>query len=166
MYKLAHGGWIMNKQDNAAGVAMKEASSLIEGGLFYPVGHIVAGFPDQQDARQVYQKLLAHGLSQDECVLVSAAAMVEAAAEDLDSGGVIAAFGSTAQIREKQLQLAREGCHFLMVKVSSDEGKDLVLKELAQVPVRYAVQYYRLAIENLIAHISSATADSGPARTG
>jgi len=145
---------------------MSGASSLIEGGLFYPVGHIVVGLPDQQDARQVYQNLLAHGLPQDECVMVSAAAMVEAAAKDLDSGGVIAAFGSTAQIREKQLQLAREGCHFLMVKVSSDEGKDFVLKELAQVPVRYAVQYHRLAIENLIAHIPSATAGSGSARTG
>jgi len=155
----------MNKMDNAAGVAMSGASSLIEGGLFYPVGYIVAGLPDQQDARLVYQSLLAHGLPQDECVLVSATAMVEAAAEDLDSGGVIAAFGSTAQVREKQLQVAQEGCHFLMVKVACDADKDLVLKELTRVPVRYAVQYHRLAIENLIAHIPSATADCEPART-
>ncbi len=155
----------MNKQENAAGVAMSEESSLIEGGLFYPVGHILVGLPDQQDAQQVCQNLLAHGLPQDECVLVSAASMVEAAAKDLDSAGLIAAFGSTAQIREKQLQLAREGCHFLMVKVSSEEDKDFVLKELARVPVRYEVQYHRFAIENLIAHIPSAIADCGSART-
>lgn len=156
----------MSKQDHAVDVAMKSASSLIEGGLFYPVGYIVAGLPEQQDARQVYQNLLKQGLPADECVLVSAAAMVEAATEDLDSGGLIAALGSTAQVREKQLQVAREGCHFLMVKVASDIAKERVLGELGQVPVRYAVLYHRLAIENLIAHIQSATADCEPARIG
>ena len=156
----------MNKYDGTAGVRMSGASSLIEGGLFYPVGHIVVGLPDQQDARQVYQKLLAQGSPQDECILLSAAAMVEAAAEDLDSGGVMSAFGSTAQVREKQLQVAREGCHFLMIKVASDADKERVLGELGQVPVRYAVLYHRLAIEDLIAHIPSATADCEPARTG
>jgi len=156
----------MIKQDNAADVAMKGASSVMESGLFYPVGYIVAGLPKQQDARQVYQKLLAQGSPQDECILLSAAAMVEAAAEDLDSGGVMSAFGSTAQVREKQLQVAREGCHFLMIKVASDADKERVLGELGQVPVRYAVLYHRLAIEDLIAHIPSATADCEPARTG
>ena len=155
----------MNKQENAAGFAINSTGSFIEGGLFYPVGYIVAGLPEQQDARQVYQNLLAQGLPQDECVLVSAAAMVEAAEKDLDAGGVIAAFGSTAQVRQKQLQLAREGYHFLMVKVASEADKERVLSELGQVTVRYAVLYHRLAIENLIAHIPSAAADGEPART-
>ena len=155
----------MNTKDTAAATAMSGASSLIEGGLFYPVGFIVAGLPEQQDARQVYQNLLAQGLGQDECVLVSAAAMVEAAGVDLDTVGAIAAFGSTAQVRQKQLQLAREGCHFLMVKAVSETDKKRVLSELGQVTVRYAVMYHRLAIENLIARIPSAAAGGEPART-
>jgi len=155
----------MNTKNTAAAAAINGTSSLIEGGLFYPVGFIVAGLPEQQDARQVYQKMLAQGLPQNECVLVSAAAMVEAAGTDLDTGGAIAAFGSTAQVREKQLQLAREGCHFLMVKVVSEADKERVLSELGRVTVRYAVLYHRLAIENLIGHIPSAAADGEPART-
>ena len=76
----------MSIKDTAAAAAINGASRLIEGGLLYPVGFIVAGLPEQQDARQVYQNLLAQGLPQDECVLVSAAAMVEAAGADLDAG--------------------------------------------------------------------------------
>ncbi len=155
----------MNKQEDTAGVAINGAGSFIEGGLFYPVGYIVAGLPEQQDASQIHQNLLAQGLQQDECALVSADAMVKAAEKDLDAGSVLAAFGSTAQVREKQLQLAREGCHFLMVKVVSEADKERVLRELGQVRVRYAVLYHRLAIENLIAHIPSAAANGEPART-
>ena len=44
----------MNTKDTAAAAAINGASRLIEGGLFYPVGFIVAGLPEQQDARQVY----------------------------------------------------------------------------------------------------------------
>jgi hypothetical protein len=151
-------------QDTAAAAAISAASSVIEGGLFYPVAHIVVGLSSQEDAARVHQALLAKGLYQNECVLVSAAVMMEAAAEELKAEGAIAALGSTGQIREKQLQLAREGCHFLMVKVSAEEDKALLLKELVQVPVRYAVHYRRLVIEDLIAHIPSATADCESAR--
>ncbi len=91
----------MNKQEDTAGVAINGAGSFIEGGLFYPVGYIVAGLPEQQDASQIHQNLLAQGLQQDECALVSADAMVKAAEKDLDAGSVLAAFGSTGRVRGK-----------------------------------------------------------------
>jgi hypothetical protein len=135
-----------------------EASEL-EGGMFYPVGYIVAGIPERGDAQRLQRSLAEAGWAQDECILASADSVAKAAAAELESRSIIAAIGSSAQVREQQLKLAREGCDFLIVKAESDEDSEKALKLLAQVPVRYAVRYGRLAIEDLIGHIPSATAD-------
>ena len=90
--------------------------------------------------------------------------MAAAAAKDIDNSGPLAALGSSAKVRGKQLQLAREGCDFLVIRVDSDEQKDHIMQLLARVPVRYVVHYRRLVIEDLIDHIPSATADRETAR--
>jgi hypothetical protein len=51
----------MTTQDTAAAAAMSEASSLIEGGLFYPMKYIVVGLSSQEDAARMHQALLAKG---------------------------------------------------------------------------------------------------------
>jgi len=154
----------MNRMDSAVDAVLKNSNSWIEGGVFYPTAYIVLGLPNHSDALRLRKAFLKSGTSPNECILIAAFAMAEAAAKDLESEGAMASFGSTGHVREKQLQLAQEGCHFLMIKVSSEEDKDRVLEALAQVPVRYAVHYGRLVIEDLIAHIPSATADWESAR--
>lgn len=152
----------MNDKDDTENPG--QSSSLLEGGLFYPVGYIVLGLPEHAEAVGLHRLMVSNGLSEKECVLITAAAMVEAAGKDLESEGVLSSLGSTGHVRQRQLQLAQEGCHFLMVKASSEEEKQDILKQLTSVAVRYAVHYRRLVIEDLIAHIPSATADSESAR--
>src|SRR5882672_9877586 len=57
-----HGGAAMNRSIHTAGAQPRHAHHLLEGGLFYPTGYIVAGLPDEEQA----QRLLLVGQSGDD----------------------------------------------------------------------------------------------------
>ena len=143
----------------------EEETRGLEGGVFYPVGYIVAGIPAAEDADRLRQEFLADGLRPNECVLARPEVVQQEAERELAEQGIIAALGSSAHVRKRQLQLAREGCSFLMIKAEDDAQRDAVMRRLEEVPVRYAVAYRRLIIEDLIDRVDSATADSANART-
>ncbi|MDB5973548.1 MAG: hypothetical protein JWR07_308 [Nevskia sp.] len=154
----------MSKEKPDAAEQVEAAHDPVEGGIFYPVGYIVVGVPDHQTALRLQQQLADSGLPPKDCAVQPAAVMARAAAQDLESRTVLSAIGSSGHVRSKQLELAREGCDFLIIKAATDAEKDRVMAQLSRVPVRYAVLYRRLVIENLIDHIPSATADREPAR--
>lgn len=154
----------MKMDDKTAAEAVEESTSWMEGGLMYPTGYIVVGLPTRDDALKIQQALFSAGAAHDDCVLVPAAQMAKAAAEEIESGGVMASLGSSEQVRQKQLQLAKEGCDFLIIKAGSDDEKTRAMQHLQNTPVRYAVHYRRLVIEDLIPHLRSATTDAEPAR--
>ncbi|HKY92923.1 MAG TPA: hypothetical protein VJM11_17860 [Nevskiaceae bacterium] len=140
-----------------------EANKVMEGGLFYPTGYVVAAFPSADDARTVRDALLADGFEADAVQHVDAATMEHEAAENLEHRGLMAV-GASVPVREKQLELARQGCDFLLVCAPEDQEEKRVVNALSKAPVRYAVKYRRLIIENLIPEIPSSTSDSEPAR--
>ncbi|HZR37822.1 MAG TPA: hypothetical protein VFA75_20790 [Nevskia sp.] len=154
----------MNRPPGAA-VQPAHSSHLLEGGLFYPTGYVVAGLPDGEQAESLCELFRSCGYSEDECMVVPAERMARACSEDVTGHHFIAALGASAGVRQRQLQLAREGCHFLMVDAPSEAEKQRVLRVLSRVPVRYAVHYHRFVIEDLIEHLSSATPDSAHARS-
>ncbi len=138
---------------------------LLEGGLFYPTGYIVAGLPDAEQAQSLCELFRSSGYDEDECLVVPAEQMERACADNVSHQGFISALGSSAQVRQRQLQLAREGCQFLMVDAASEAEKQRVMRVLSRVPVRYAVHYHRFVIEDLIQLLPSATEDSAHARS-
>lgn len=141
------------------------SNQLLEGGLFYPTGYIVAGIPDKEQAQSLCDLLRSSGYDEDECLVIPAEQMERACAENVQHQMFISALGSSAQVRERQLKLAREGCHFLMVDATSEAEKQRVMRVLSRVPVRYAVHYHRFVIEDLIQLLPSATEDSAHARS-
>ncbi len=138
--------------------------TIFEGGVFYPTGYIVVAFPQFEDADHVHRDFLAVGYEENDCTLATPQAVLAAAEGDFGFFSIIGYLGSTAQVREKQQQLARQGCHFLMIYASTMTERSRVLRALSRVPVRYAVYYGHLVIEDLIDLISSATADHECAR--
>lgn len=141
-----------------------DANRFMEGGLFYPVGHIVAAFPKADDAKRAERTLIASGVSAAGIVAISAESMAREAQTNLDEALPFLSLGASLPVREKQLALARQGCHFLMIEADSDQEQRRVVAALSTVPVRYAVKYHRLTIENLVHDVPSATADREPAR--
>jgi len=153
----------MNRSPGPA-VQPAHSNHLLEGGMFYPTGYIVAGLPDGEQAESLCELFRSSGYDEQECMVVPAERMARACAENVAAQFFIAALGASAQVRQRQLQLAREGCHFLMIDAVTAAEKQRVLRVLSRVPVRYAVHYHRFVIEDLIELLPSATADSAHAR--
>ena len=135
-----------------------------EGGMFYPTGYLVTAFDASGDASRARDALAMAGFDAEELTLVSAEEMQRQAAQNLEHPTLLAALGSTVAIRQKQFDLAEEGCTFLLVPAASDEEEAAAVAALDAVPVRYAVKYRRLVIENLLPKLAHATPDPEPAR--
>jgi hypothetical protein len=153
----------MNRPPATAALS-RRFNHLLEGGLFYPTGYIVAGLPDEAQAHALCELFRASGYTDEECLVIPAQQMAQACTVNMHAQRFIAAWGSSAHVRERQLQLAREGCHFLMIDAASEAEKRRALRVLARVPVRYATHYHRFVIEDLIELLPSATADCRDAR--
>lgn len=139
----------------------KDANKFREGGIFYPTGHVVAAFDNARIADSALKALREAGFSEDHLTVIDAATMKREAGENLEDRGILSV-GASVPVREKQLELAEAGCHFLMIYAPEDEDHERVKQSLVRVPTRYAVKYRALVIENLA--VDMPTQDSEPAR--
>ena len=140
----------------------EQANNFLEGGIFYPTGHVVIGLPDSTSVDKATQALKNAGFEDQHLLGIDANTMVREATKNLAAANLSA--GSALPTRQKQLELAEEGCHFLVIYAPEDADHERAIMALSGLPVRYAVKYRRLVIENLVENIRSNTADSEPAR--
>lgn len=142
----------------------KQANKFLEGGIFYPTGHLVTAFATADLAAQARRALREAGFPDAHLLSVDAETMAREAAENLHGHGLLSV-GASVPTRQKQLDLAQEGCHFLVIYAPEDADHEKALQALAGLPPRYAVKYRRLIIENLIGEVPTAAAHPEPART-
>ena len=135
-----------------------------EAGMFYPTAHMVIAFDHDGDAAAAHDYLKDAGFPEDDITVVPAKQMETEAARNLDNPSFMASIGASLPVREKQLELARRGCEFVMVKAESDNEEDQVIQAMSRLPVRYAVKYRKLVIEDMRTRISSIEPHSDPAR--
>lgn len=117
-------------------------------GNFYPTHHIMIAFEHKQQAEQAAEVLKKEGGFSD-CRYFSDQQVAAATQRGLETANVVAAMGASLKMVELQNQLAREGCHFLLVKAPGDEGTEKVMNILRRGPFRLALKYHRLVIETL-----------------
>lgn len=132
----------------------KDANRFLEGGVFYPTGHILAAFKDSTTAGQAQRALVAGHFPEDHVLAIDAATMAREAEENLQEASFLAA-GASVPARQKQLELAQAGCHFLLVFAPDDEDQEIAMRLLGGHAVVYAAKYNRLIIENLVKDIQS-----------
>jgi hypothetical protein len=128
----------------------------LEGNVFYPTGCIVIALAHSEDADELSRRLADAGFTGDQCVVTSAEDVATAASQETESPSLVASLGSPIHLRTRQLELARAGCTFVQIKAPNDGAKNRALRILAGVPVRYAVHYHRLIVEDLIDRLSAA----------
>lgn len=133
-----------------------EANQKSEAGIFYPTGYIVSAFADRTAAEKARAGLQAQGFGEADLKYVPAAEMARAARQNLENPSFFASVGSSLPTRQKQLELAQQGCEFLLIHAPEPEDEERVLRALSDVPTRYAVKYKRLIIENMLQHIPMA----------
>lgn len=134
----------------------KEANKFLEGGVFYPTGHIVAAFADGKAARKAQEALTRGQWPEDHASYVDAAEMAREAEENLQDASFLAA-GASVPARQKQLELAQSGCHFLLIFAPDKDDEKRAMGLLNGHAVVYAAKYNRLIIENLVKDIHSST---------
>ncbi len=82
----------------------------------------------------------------------------------MDYASFMSVMGASLPVRRKQRELVRRSCEFVMVKAESNNEEDEVIHAMSRLPVRYAVKYRKLVIEDMRTRISSIEPHSDPAR--
>lgn len=119
-------------------------------GIFYPVGYIVAGFPNQVDAQRVQQDLFTGGYEPQDCTLHTCEEVAEAASRNLDDNpGFLARLGRSDDAVRTHLEAAERGASFLMIYAPGDTEASRAMNVARRVPFVFAHRYHRLVIENM-----------------
>lgn len=134
----------------------KEANKFLEGGVFYPTGHIVTAFDSASAAKKAQAALIRSRWPEDHVLYVSADEMAQEAEENLQDASFLSA-GASVPARQKQLELAQAGCHFLLIFAPDADDQQRAMSALNGHPVVYAAKYNRLTIENLVKDIHSSS---------
>ncbi len=145
-------------------VEQAEENKSLEAGMFYPKGFIVAGFPAEADTRAAEKALLDSGFAPQDVTFVSANDMQAQASANLENPSIFVSIGSTLNVRQKQYELARDGCSFLLIKAVDEDEEQQAITALTAQKLRYAVKYRLLVIENLMPLIETRDAHPEPAR--
>ena len=116
-------------------------------GNFFPKHHVLLAFEKEQQADETRRALEQAGYR--DIKIISDIEMESASQKGLDSASPIAATGSSLKMVELHNKLAKEGCHFLLVKAEGDEQTEALMSTVRQRPYRLAQKYHRLVIEVL-----------------
>ena len=126
-------------------------------GIFKPVGHVVISFPGGDAAQQALQALAGIGIDGEQVRHVSAADMRLRLEEEIAAASPLASVGQEMNLARAQLELARLGYHWLVVRARSD-GRAFQIADCVKPLGAERAQYYgHFVIEELIAHPGDAS---------
>lgn len=134
-----------------------DADKALEAGVFYPRHCIMLGLDGDQVA-EALKALREAGFSEADCQRIDASRFLQDAQHNVDDAGLFASLGKSLHVRYKQLELARAGVEFIVVRAPTGQDTERVVKALKTLPVRYAIKYETLVIEDLIQFFRSTPA--------
>jgi hypothetical protein len=127
---------------------MNNSNSQTAYGVFKPVGHVLASFPSERDARSAVDALKQAGFP--DVAFYPAQEVRERAERDIANAGVLASIGQELNLVKQQRDLAEQGHPFVSVLAAEDDAA----RRVADILVRYnadrAQKFGRLVIEELI----------------
>lgn len=134
-------------------------------GVFKPVGHVVISFPNGDAAHQAIRALAAIGIDGEQLRHLSDAQMRRRLEEEIAAASPLASVGQEMNLAQAQLELARLGYHWLVVRAKSD-GRAFQIADCVKPFGAERAQYYgHFVIEELIEHTGdTAQVAESPAR--
>jgi len=127
---------------------MNESNSQTAYGVFKPVGHVLASFPTERDARSAVDALTEAGFP--EVAYYPADEVLERAERDIERAGVLATIGQELNLVKQQRDLAREGHPFVSVLAEAHDAARRAADIVARFHADRAQKYGHLIIEELI----------------
>jgi hypothetical protein len=127
---------------------MNDSNSQTAYGVFKPVGHVLASFPTERDARSAVEALKQAGFPNVE--FHPAEEVRERAERDIANAGVLASIGQELNLVKQQRELAEEGHPFVSVLAPEDDAARRAADIVARHNADRAQKFGRLIIEELI----------------
>ena len=120
-------------------------------GQFYPTGHIIALFPNEDAARSAARALVSGGISEDDLSLITPEAMMSDVVRTVGSGDMpLPSPGTEGDTIRRFGHLAAQGHWALMIHSPDNGTAERVMKVLdGQHRPSHAQRYRRLVIEDL-----------------
>ena len=117
-------------------------------GVFKPVGHVLASFPTEDDARAAMAALGEAGFA--DVAFYPAEDVRSRAENDIAHAGALASIGQELNLVKAQRDLAEAGHPFVSVKADADDAARRAGEICARFRADRAQQYGRFVIEELI----------------
>ena len=127
---------------------MNNSNSQTAYGVFKPVGHVLASFPNERDARSAVEALKTAGFPN--VAYYPAEEVLERAERDIRNSGVLANIGQELNLVKQQRDLAQQGHPFVSVLAPEDDAARRAADIVARYNADRAQKYGRLIIEELI----------------
>jgi hypothetical protein len=118
-------------------------------GVFSPTGHVVMAITNDADAQQARAALLQSGFSDDDVTRYSKEeVLAEFEKSEAHAVDPIQIGQDVAKV-EEYLQLANQGCGFLVVQAPGDEDAKRAVRIVKPFGLKFAEKYNRLTLEEL-----------------
>ena len=127
---------------------MNNSNSQTAYGVFKPVGHVLASFPSERDARSAVEALQKAGFPN--VAYYAAEEVLERAERDIRNSGVLANIGQELNLVKQQRDLAEQGHPFVSVLAPEDDAARRAADIVARYNADRAQKFGRLIIEELI----------------
>ena len=127
---------------------MNDSNSQTAYGVFKPVGHVLASFPTERDARSAVEALKEAGFP--EVAYYTPDEVRERADRDIANAGLLASLGQELNLVKQQRDLAGEGHPFVSVLAPEDTAARRAADIVARYHADRAQKFGRLIIEELI----------------
>jgi hypothetical protein len=127
---------------------MNDSNTQTAYGVFKPVGHVLASFPSERDARSAMEALKTAGFPN--VAFYPAEEVRERAERDIRNSGVLANIGQELNLVKQQRDLAEQGHPFVSVLAPEDDAARRAADIVARYNADRAQKFGRLIIEELI----------------
>jgi hypothetical protein len=127
---------------------MNNSNSQTAYGVFKPVGHVLASFPNERDARSAVAALKEAGFAN--VAFYPAQEVLERTERDIANSGVLANIGQELNLVKQQRALAEEGHPFVSVLAEKDDEARRAGDIVARYNADRAQKFGRLIIEELL----------------
>ena len=118
-------------------------------GVFSPTGHVVMAFANDEAAKRAQQVLIQNGFSEDDVTYYN---KDEVLAEFEKSESHVIdpiQIGQDVAKVEEYLELANQGCGFLVVHAPDEEDAKRAVRLVKPLGLKFAEKYNRLTLEEL-----------------
>ena len=119
-------------------------------GVFKPAGHTVIVFRDKKAFDDAALQLKAAGLTSDAVTHYTPQEMLAQSQDDLEGASALASIGQELNLVKAQRELARKGCHFMVVPTDGDAAAQQVADLVRPLGALAAQHYGTLIVTDLI----------------